>query len=166
MTLQSFSVLLRPLMSLRRTDNTITPNTALPLIQVYKFIQLPLSTFIQVIQLIRLHLTDNSYMLNLGFSHSWESDTACFGRNSLTVWRTLLPPPLGSKSKMKKKKSYPCNRPWRPIGLWDIVAPTFSLDNRLTDGTDVVSLTRWSPFTPQENSWYWFLLEAESTPGP
>jgi hypothetical protein len=22
-------------------------------------------------------------------------------------------------------KSYPCNRPWRPIGLWDVEAPTF-----------------------------------------
>jgi hypothetical protein len=22
--------------------------------------------------------------------------------------------------------SYPCNRPWRPIGLWDVGAPTFS----------------------------------------
>jgi hypothetical protein len=24
------------------------------------------------------------------------------------------------------RKSYPCNRPWRPIGLWDVEAPTFS----------------------------------------
>jgi hypothetical protein len=23
---------------------------------------------------------------------------------------------------------YPCNRPWKPIGLWDVEAPTFSLD--------------------------------------
>jgi hypothetical protein len=34
------------------------------------------------------------------------------------------------------------------------------LDNRLTDGGKFVSLT------PQESSWYSFLLEAESTPGP
>jgi hypothetical protein len=39
------------------------------------------------------------------------------------------------------------------------------LDNRLTDGSEVVS-TRRPPFTPQEDSWYSFLLEAESTPGP
>jgi hypothetical protein len=39
------------------------------------------------------------------------------------------------------------------------------LDNRLTDGGKVVSLTRRPPFTPQEDSWYSFLLEAESTPG-
>jgi hypothetical protein len=23
-------------------------------------------------------------------------------------------------------ESYPCNRPWRPIGLWDLEGPTFS----------------------------------------
>jgi hypothetical protein len=33
------------------------------------------------------------------------------------------------------------------------------LDNRLTDGGEVVSLY------PQEDSWYSFSLEAESTPG-
>jgi hypothetical protein len=40
------------------------------------------------------------------------------------------------------------------------------LDNRLTDGSEAVSLTRGSPFTPQEDSWYSFPLEAESIPGP
>jgi hypothetical protein len=39
------------------------------------------------------------------------------------------------------------------------------LDNRFTDSGDV-SLTRQPSFTPQEDSWYSFLLEAESTPGP
>jgi hypothetical protein len=46
-----------------------------------------------------------------------------------------------------KKQSYPCNRPWRPIGLWDVEAATFSLDSRLTDGGEVVSLTRRPPLT-------------------
>jgi hypothetical protein len=40
------------------------------------------------------------------------------------------------------------------------------LDNRLTDGGKVVSLTRRPLFTPQEDPWYSFLLEADSTPGP
>jgi hypothetical protein len=39
------------------------------------------------------------------------------------------------------------------------------LDSRLTDGSKVVSLTRRPPFTPQKDSWYSFLLEAESAPG-
>jgi hypothetical protein len=40
------------------------------------------------------------------------------------------------------------------------------LDNRLTDGGEVVSLIRRSQLYPQEDAWYSFLLEAESTPGP
>jgi hypothetical protein len=67
---------------------------------------------------------------------------------------------------VKGKKSYPCNRSWNPIGLWDVEAPTLSLDSRLTDGSKVVSLPRRPPFTPQEYSWNSFLLEAESTQGP
>jgi hypothetical protein len=43
---------------------------------------------------------------------------------------------------------------------------THFLHTRLTDGDEVFSLTRQPPFTPQEDSWYSFLLEAESTPGP
>jgi hypothetical protein len=44
----------------------------------------------------------------------------------------------------------------------------YFLDNGLTDGGEDVSLTRRpaAPLTPQENSWYSFLLEAESTAGP
>jgi hypothetical protein len=45
--------------------------------------------------------------------------------------------------------SYPCNRPWKPIGLWDIEAPTFSRQSghRWHD----VSLTHWLPFTPKKS---------------
>jgi hypothetical protein len=49
--------------------------------------------------------------------------------------------------------------------LRDFEAPTFSLDNRLTDGGEVVSLTGRPPFTPQEDSCYSIFLEAESIPG-
>jgi hypothetical protein len=38
------------------------------------------------------------------------------------------------------------------------------LDSRIIDGGEVVSLARRPPFTLQEDSWYSFLLEAESTP--
>jgi hypothetical protein len=39
--------------------------------------------------------------------------------------------------------------------------------SRLTDGGEVVSLTRRpAVLYPQEDSWYSFVLEAESTPGP
>jgi hypothetical protein len=36
----------------------------------------------------------------------------------------------------------------------------------LTDLLAWLYLVRYRPFTPQEDSWYSFLLEAESTPGP
>jgi hypothetical protein len=68
---------------------------------------------------------------------------------------------LASDGKVKVKLSL--YRPWRPLGLREVEAPTFS-DIRLTDGGEVVSLTRRPPFTPQEDSRYSFLLEAESTP--
>jgi hypothetical protein len=56
-------------------------------------------------------------------------------------------------------------RQWRPLGLREVEAPTFS-DIRLIYGDKVVSPKRRPLFTPQEDSWYSFLLEAESTPGP
>jgi hypothetical protein len=52
-------------------------------------------------------------------------------------------------------------------GPWDHESsrlPHF-LDNQLTVAGDV-SLKRRPPLTPQEDSWYLFLLDDESTPGP
>jgi hypothetical protein len=63
------------------------------------------------------------------------------------------------------KKAVPCNRLWRPIGLWDVEAPTFSKQSAHS--------WRWGcqPYAPdslypQESSWYSFQLEAESGTGP
>jgi hypothetical protein len=41
----------------------------------------------------------------------------------------------------------------------------FHIDDRHTDGGEV-NLTRRPLFTPHEDSWYSFLLDAESTAGP
>jgi hypothetical protein len=59
----------------------------------------------------------------------------------------------------KKRKAFPVT------GRETSMLPRF-LGNRLTDGGEIVSLTR-PPATlyPQEDSWYSFLLEAESIPG-
>jgi hypothetical protein len=64
-----------------------------------------------------------------------------------------------------KGKSYPCNRPWRPIGLRDVEASTFSRQSahRWRWGCQPYALVT---FYAQEDSWYSFLLEAESNPGP
>jgi hypothetical protein len=39
------------------------------------------------------------------------------------LWHAILVPE--SWLCKRKRQSYPCNRPWRPIGLWDVEAPTF-----------------------------------------
>jgi hypothetical protein len=61
----------------------------------------------------------------------------------------------------KKGQSYLCNRPFRPIGLWDIEAPTFSRQS--------VHRWRWGyqPYAPaalypQIVTWYSFMLESWS----
>jgi hypothetical protein len=64
---------------------------------------------------------------------------------------------LTNASQKKEDKTY--------IGLWVVEAPKFS-SYRLTDDGEVLSLTRLpAALYPQENSWYSFLLEAESNPG-
>jgi hypothetical protein len=69
-------------------------------------------------------------------------------------------------SLVKKGKAIPLTGHGGPEGCETLRLPHY-LDNRLTDGGKVVSLTHRPPFTPQEHSWYSFLLEAESTtPGP
>jgi hypothetical protein len=40
------------------------------------------------------------------------------------------------------------------------------LDNRLTDGSDDISLSRRPPVTPRDDVWDSYLSEGESTPGP
>jgi hypothetical protein len=52
-----------------------------------------------------------------------------------------------------------------PYGYETSKLPHF-LDNRLIDGGKVVSLTRRPHLYPQEYSWYSFLSEPESNPGP
>jgi hypothetical protein len=66
--------------------------------------------------------------------------------------------------KIKKGKAVHVTGQGDPWGCETSRLPHF-LDNRLTDGGEVVSLTRRPSFTPQEDSWYSILLEDESNPG-
>jgi hypothetical protein len=50
----------------------------------------------------------------------WWSNCMCVGSPETLSW--------GNR---KKILNYPCNRPWRPIGLWDVEAPTFSKQSAL-----------------------------------
>jgi hypothetical protein len=67
--------------------------------------------------------------------------------------------------KKGRGKAIPVTGRGGPQGCMTSRLPHF-LNNWLRDGSEVVSLTRWPPFTPQEESWYSFLLEVEPTPGP
>jgi hypothetical protein len=69
---------------------------------------------------------------------------------------------LSHRKQKVNEESYPCKRPWRLIVVR--TRGCHILDNRLTDGGKVVSATRRPRFTSQEDSWYSFLLEAETTP--
>jgi hypothetical protein len=64
---------------------------------------------------------------------------------------------IRSVSKIKLKLSL--YRPWRPIGLWDVEAPTFSRQSAHTWWQDY-QLCVPAAFYPQEDSWYSFLSEA------
>jgi hypothetical protein len=81
------------------------------------------------------------------------------------MFSEFLDVPAAFAKDIKKGKSIPVTGPEGPLGCETSRLPHF-LDSRLTDGGEVVSLTRWPHLYPQEDSWYSFLLEAESTPGP
>jgi hypothetical protein len=64
-----------------------------------------------------------------------------------------------------KGKAVPVTGRGGPYGCVTLRVPHY-LDSPLTDGGKVVNLKRLPPFTPQEDSWFSFLSEAELTPGP
>jgi hypothetical protein len=73
--------------------------------------------------------------------------------------------PAYSWSKGRKGKVIPVTGCGGPYNCETSRLPHF-LDNRLTDLGEVFSLTCQPTFTPQKDSWYSFLLDAESTLGP
>jgi hypothetical protein len=66
---------------------------------------------------------------------------------------------------LQKGKLYHCNRRG---GLYNCEAlrPSHFLDSRLTDGSQIVRLYAPTALCTQNDSWYPFLLEAESAPEP
>jgi hypothetical protein len=78
----------------------------------------------------------------------------------------ITPPDLSTGQKKKKKaKVISVTGREGPQGCETSRLPHF-LDSRLTDGGEVVSLTRRPPFTPRKVPGTHFCLEAESTTGP
>ena len=66
--------------------------------------------------------------------------------------------------RMLKGKAVPLQAWTGPEGSRKLRLPDFVTTAQ--DGGKVVSLTHRPAFTPRRYSWYSFLLEAESTPGP
>jgi hypothetical protein len=68
-------------------------------------------------------------------------------------------------SKSKKVMRYPCNRPWRPIGLWDVKDPTLSRQSAYRWRQGCQSYAPATLYIPETLLflcfWYSFLLEAE-----
>jgi hypothetical protein len=81
--------------------------------------------------------------------YAWGNNIHIFNASGL-IWQHLLV--------HSKRQSHPCNRPWRPIGLWDVEAPTFYRQS--------AHIWRWgsqshapNALYPQEDSQYSFPLE-------
>jgi hypothetical protein len=70
-----------------------------------------------------------------------------------------------SKYRQKNGKAIPVRFRGGAKGCETLRFPHF-LDSQQADGGEVVSLTRQLPFYSQQDSWYSFLFEAESTPVP
>ena len=94
-----------------------------------------------------------------------------FTLGSLGFWVTLILPtalcPWGRLSlltEMSKRWSNPITGLERPWGFQELEAPIFEGNRRMK----VVRLSalRTGRLSPRKYSWYSFLLEAESTPGP
>jgi hypothetical protein len=69
------------------------------------------------------------------------------------------------QDKMEKSQAVPVTVRRYPQSCETWILPYY-LENRLADGGEVISLTRRLAFTALEDSWYSFLLDAESTLGP
>jgi hypothetical protein len=71
----------------------------------------------------------------------------------------------GAYSSPQKGKFVPVTGRGGPYG-YETSRLSHFLDSRLTDGGELVSLTHRSPLYLQEDSWYSFPLEAQSSAGP
>jgi hypothetical protein len=85
----------------------------------------------------------------------------------LSFAKAVLAPPFSRNTKCYSiyKKSNPITGLDRPLGSQEVEAPRFFRQSA-HEGGKVVSPTHRPPLPPRKDSWYSFLLEAESTPGP
>jgi hypothetical protein len=113
---------------------------------------------------IHISLLNQFTRLDILISPEFTESVCCIMSHLMNNFYSYVQQGFSLKCK-KGKVSYPCDRPWKPTELRDVEAPTFSRQ----------SAQRWrwgcQPYAPavlypQADSWYSFLLWAESTPGP
>jgi hypothetical protein len=90
-----------------------------------------------------MHHSLGFYLYISELTRTAESVFSCWSpsKGQMSVW--FLFEPTGKKINAK------ANRLWRPIGLWDVEAPTFQ-DNRFTDDGEIVSLRRRPHFSSRK----------------
>jgi hypothetical protein len=142
------------------------PESLLPLSKSY-----PLGSTLGLMNLyLNIEFFSNNIFLNTPRSHKWSNRFKLSGDNVLRISNLIYTCYMSRPSRdiwynySNNGKNYPCNSPWRSIGLWDVEATTFSRK----------SVHRWQwgcqPYAPaalypQEDSCYSFVLQAESTAG-
>jgi hypothetical protein len=97
---------------------------------------------------------------------TWRQNTQnVFRNNFFKLVETTISFPTSQNRVKVKRQSYPCTRPWRPIGLWVVDAPTFSEHSANTFSEHSVNTCRGgcqphipAALSPQEDSWYSFVL--------
>jgi hypothetical protein len=124
---------------------------------------LPVTQVLTVHLLFSLRFYRHNCLRQEMISFSW-SEIFCVRLEAFTANKcdTIFLGLLALLKRWKIRKALPVTGLGGLQGCETSKLPHF-LDNRLTDGVEVVSLTHRPP---EEDSWYSFLLEAESTPRP
>ena len=96
------------------------------------------------------------------FANYFVRERALFNKKCTVISKPRL---KGPYARCKGKgKTVPLQAWSGPEGLWKLRFPDYMTTAQ--DGDKVVSLTHRPPLPPRKCSWYLFMLEAESNPGP
>jgi hypothetical protein len=109
------------------------------------------------------HYADEDQQQFTGLDWTGQSVQLRYNKHSAYTERLTRPlveeefPFLNTRLGKNESKAIPVTGRGGPQSCETSRLPHF-LDNQLADGGEVVSLMRRQPFTPQEDSWYSFLL--------
>jgi hypothetical protein len=133
-----------------------------------KHVALPLTqikTYVETVLSILFYCVSKRCCVDWPLIYNCRIHTQQVAYHKTCVWISQRRMNTRNMFKVKKGTAIPVTNRGGPLGCITSRLLHF-LDNRLTDGGEVVSLTRRSHLYPQEDSWYSFLSEAESAPRP